>query len=255
MTGLLVSVRSSGEARLALEGGADVIDLKEPAHGALGAAEPAVWAEVASTVAARVPMSVALGEMREADEPTYPHALTEFQFAKLGLAGCRTWPDWPRRWAERLQILPTGVAPVAVVYADWSLAASPRPEAILEQAAEGRCGVVLFDTFCKTNGGLLHHLELTELARLTHLARGWGMQVVLAGSLGPATIRQTLALAPDYIAVRGAACRGARTGDVDVNMVRGLRRLIRENPRSGRLLDVHASGTNRDTTARGIDHE
>jgi len=243
MTGLLVIVRSSWEARLALEGGADVVDLKEPARGALGAAEPAVWAEVASTVAGRVPTSVALGEMSEAAEPSDPHALAAFQFAKLGLAGCRAWADWPRRWAERLQNFPAGVTPVAVVYADWPLANSPRPEAILERAAEVRCGVALFDTFCKTSGSLCHQLGLAQLARLTQLARDRGMRVVVAGSLGPATIPLALTLAPDYIAVRGAACRGARTGDVDAGLVRGLRRLILGNSRSGRVLSRDACRT------------
>ena len=227
MTGLLVSVRSSWEAQLALEGGADLVDLKEPARGALGSADPAVWAEVVSAVAGRVPTSVALGELWEADEPQYPDTLAAFQFAKLGLAGCRPWADWPQRWAQRLQILPAGVTPVAVIYADWRDAEAPRPEEILQHAAESNCGVVLFDTFCKTRGDLLHYLDQAELARLTRLARGSGLRVVFGGSLGPATIRDVLTLQPDYIAVRGAACRGERTGDVDAGLIRGLRRLIR----------------------------
>ena len=37
MTALLASVRSVAEAELALAGGADVIDLKDPSQGALGA--------------------------------------------------------------------------------------------------------------------------------------------------------------------------------------------------------------------------
>jgi hypothetical protein len=227
MTGLLVSVRSSWEARLALEGGADLVDLKEPARGALGSADPAVWPEVVSAVAGRVPTSVALGEIGEAGEPQYPCALAACQFAKLGLAGCRPWADWPQRWAQRLQILPAGVTPVAVIYADWRDADSPRPEEILQHAAESKCGVALFDTFCKTRGDLLHHLRQTELARLARLARAAGLRVVFGGGLGPATIRQVLTLEPDYIAVRGAACRGERTGDVDASLIRGLRRLIR----------------------------
>ena len=36
MTRLLVSVRSAEEAEIALAGGADVIDVKEPRRGALG---------------------------------------------------------------------------------------------------------------------------------------------------------------------------------------------------------------------------
>ena len=63
MTGLLVSVRSAAEARIALEAGADLIDVKEPRRGALGAADPAVWKDVCRAVAGRVPVSVALGEL------------------------------------------------------------------------------------------------------------------------------------------------------------------------------------------------
>jgi len=233
MTGLLVSVRSSGEARLALEGGADLVDLKEPRRGALGRAEPAVWPEVVSAVAGRVPMSVALGEMSEAGKPPYPIVLAAFQFAKLGLAGCRTWADWPQRWAQQLQFLPAGVTPVAAIYADWQDAEAPRPEEILQHAAGSNCGVALFDTFCKTRGDLLDHLGHGELARLAHLARDGGLRVVFGGSLGPATIRKVLTLQPDYIAVRGAACRGGRTGDVDAGLIRELRRLVRDSPPSG----------------------
>ena len=36
MTGLLVSVRSAEEAEIALAGGANLIDIKEPSRGALG---------------------------------------------------------------------------------------------------------------------------------------------------------------------------------------------------------------------------
>ncbi len=42
MTRLLVSVRSAAEAEIALSAGADLIDVKEPSRGSLGAADPAV---------------------------------------------------------------------------------------------------------------------------------------------------------------------------------------------------------------------
>lgn len=234
MTGLLISVRSPWEAQLALGGGADLVDIKEPARGALGAADPTVWSAVLAAVAGRVPTSVALGEIRAACEPQDPRKLAGFQYAKLGLAGCRSWADWPQRWAERLLVLPAGVTPVAVIYADWRDAESPRPDEILRRAAEAHCGVALFDTFCKTRGNLLHHLEPPELARLTSAARDAGLRVVFGGGLGPETIGQVLSLNPDYVAVRGAACRTDRTGDVDAGLVRGLRQLISKSSCSGR---------------------
>ncbi len=55
MTQLLISVTSVEEARLALTHGADLIDLKNPADGALGALPNAVVEEVAAYVHAASP--------------------------------------------------------------------------------------------------------------------------------------------------------------------------------------------------------
>ena len=91
MTGLLVSVRSAIEARLAYQGGADIIDVKEPHLGSLGAATPSVWHEVYETVNQRVPVSIALGELCDdhAAPPTH-----RFAFAKMGLADCQHRMGW-----------------------------------------------------------------------------------------------------------------------------------------------------------------
>ncbi len=228
MTGLLVSVRTGQEARLALAGGADLIDVKEPIRGALGAADPAVWADVLSAVARAVPASVALGEVSEACEPGHIGTLARFQFAKWGLAHCHQHADWLSRWTVRLGWLPPGVTPVAVVYADWQRAESPPPEQIIEAAAWLRCGVVLFDTFDKRHGGLLDHLSHQELGRLANHARRAGLGVVFGGGLSLVTIPQVLSLQPDYVAVRGAACRRARTGDLDAALVRQLQAVVRQ---------------------------
>lgn len=62
MTRLLVSVVSAEEARAALAGGADIIDVKDPRAGALGAPSPRVLAEVVDAVGDAAPVSVALGD-------------------------------------------------------------------------------------------------------------------------------------------------------------------------------------------------
>ena len=65
MTRLLVSVRSAAEARTALAGGADVIDVKEPAHGSLGRASTEVIREVIDAVAGCVPVRNAESSSRK----------------------------------------------------------------------------------------------------------------------------------------------------------------------------------------------
>ena len=67
MAGLLVSVRSADEARAAVDGGASVVDVKEPDRGPLGRASAATWRAVRAAVPPAIPVSVALGELRDWD--------------------------------------------------------------------------------------------------------------------------------------------------------------------------------------------
>jgi uncharacterized protein (UPF0264 family) len=59
---LLVSVTDAADARAAIAGGADVIDAKDPARGALGAVSPAGLRAIAAAIGGVRPMSVALGD-------------------------------------------------------------------------------------------------------------------------------------------------------------------------------------------------
>src|SRR5262245_46480914 len=111
-TGLLVSVRSVAEARIALEAGVDLLDVKEPNRGPLGRADWQVIADVARCMAGRVPMSAALGELR--DGATWAGLPEGVAFAKLGLAGCRQWIHWPQRWAAAMAQWPGEVVRGAV---------------------------------------------------------------------------------------------------------------------------------------------
>ncbi len=227
MTGLLVSVRGAAEARIALAGGADLIDVKEPLHGSLGAAEPAVWAEVVSAVRGRVPMSAALGELLADFRPEHLQQMTGLSYAKLGLAGCAATGDWSSQWIDAMRRLPEGVRPVAVAYADWQAAGSPPAEQILAIAARLKCPYLLVDTFDKSNGRLLDHITMDELIALGQNATQFRMRLVLAGSLDEASIRRLAPLAPAYFAVRGAACGGERTQAIASARVKRLVEVVR----------------------------
>ncbi len=228
MSGLLVSVRDAREAELALAGGADLIDIKEPRLGSLGPAEVTVWRDIVHVVDGRRPLSVALGELQmHPVADLAPHAIG-MAFAKIGLAGCHALQDWPNRWREALNALPHGVARVAVVYADRA-AEAPDPARIIDLATEFNCSAVLFDTFVKTRGDLFAHLLLPELLSLVKLIRERGLQVVLGGSLQSDSIARALTVHPDFVAVRGAVCLGSREGSVDEHLVSQLARVLRDS--------------------------
>jgi (5-formylfuran-3-yl)methyl phosphate synthase len=90
-TRLLVSVRNPAEALAALAGGADLIDVKEPARGPLGRAGDAVITAVVRCIAGRRPVSAALGELAAEPKTDAPPGL---RYHKWGLAGCGSNPRW-----------------------------------------------------------------------------------------------------------------------------------------------------------------
>ena len=225
MTRLLVSVRNATEAEVACAAGADLIDIKEPARGPLGAADAAVIEAVVAKLRGRLPVSVALGELTE-DAGLANDLAGRVQYAKFGLAGCHDLAAWLPRWRSAIRRLPRGVVPVAVAYADWRRAAAPDPRKVLEQASRLGCGAILLDTFDKSRGPLTEHVDWKDLGAFISAAGARGLLSVVAGGLDVETIAHVLQLSPDYVAVRGAVCVGDRRGQLDATRVRRLAALV-----------------------------
>jgi uncharacterized protein (UPF0264 family) len=230
MARLRVSVRSVLEACLALHGGAEVIDLKEPRRGALGRVDESVARAVARELPAATPTGLCLGEWREErGRPARPigGAAT---FLKVGLAGLAAEPaeEWQPRfrdWRERVAgeaERRRGRCWVAVLYADWARAAAPGPEEVLALAEADDFAALLVDTFDKGLGadGLFRCLGETRLAELVAAARSRGLLVALAGSLSLAGARRAAALGADLVGARGAVCAsGQREGALSPALV------------------------------------
>jgi uncharacterized protein (UPF0264 family) len=235
MPGLLVSVRDPEEAIAALSAGADVIDVKEPRLGSLGAADTATIATIVRTVADRAPVTAAMGElsefgdgMRFTDSQPIPPGVSLF---KLGLARCGHMANWQARWRDAIDALhgkaPVSAPhPVAVVYADWRLADAPPPEKVLSAAVEAGSPALLVDTWDKSGGRLFDHWPADDLRRFVDRVRAREIVVVLAGSLVGETFETAVGLAPDLVAVRTAACDAGRDGTVSTSRVRNLMQVI-----------------------------
>jgi (5-formylfuran-3-yl)methyl phosphate synthase len=227
MTRLLVSVRDAAEARIALRSGADLIDIKQPDRGPLGAPDPATVHAVLDALASEVPVSVALGELLQWDQcPLNGGVPDTVAYAKLALAGCGRRGDWAARWKAAVSCVPRQVARVAVIYADWEKADSPTPEAILAEAGALGCRAILVDTFDKSSGSVVTVWAGQQWTDIVESAHRLGMMAVLAGSLSPETIPRVLPARPDYVGVRGAVCRGGRLGPLDGDAVRRLAGLL-----------------------------
>ncbi|TWT96174.1 hypothetical protein Pla108_32610 [Botrimarina colliarenosi] len=215
--GLLISVRNAQEALAALEGNADVIDIKEPSRGALGAADLATIDAVVTAVAGRAPVTVALGELIDAGEP--PKLPAGVAVAKFGLAGA-AGRDWRAATAAIRRRLPGSVELALVAYADDPSA--PSPAEVL--AASRSLGVewLVIDTRHKEGTASLDLLGLAVLKGFAAAANAAGVSLVLAGSMSPDRFPDAVAIRSALVGIRGAACDGGRTGTVAVARVRSL---------------------------------
>jgi len=63
MTGMLASVNTVDEALWVLNAGVDIIDLKEPANGALGALKPETITTIVKRINGQRPVSATIGDL------------------------------------------------------------------------------------------------------------------------------------------------------------------------------------------------
>ncbi len=220
---LLVSVRNAVEALAALNGGCDLLDIKEPQHGSLGMAEVDTIDNVVAAVTSdsrNVPVSVALGEVSDwTNAQQIPKLSAQLSYAKLGTARLGSSNDWTGRWrrirkdfdqSSRVQF-----NWIAVAYVDWQLAQGPSPDAVVEaalseRAASPTCAGVLLDTYAKNGKSLLDWISIGDLAGVSEKIHDGGLVLALAGSLNACNVQRLAGTQPDIIAIRSAACVGGR---------------------------------------------
>jgi uncharacterized protein (UPF0264 family) len=230
MTGLLVSVRSAAEAKTALAGGADIIDVKEPRRGALGPADPSVWKEILEAVGNRLPVSAALGELHSDETCDYACRAAGFAYAKIGLSHWERRRDSATKWLQIRRALPPNVFAVQVVYADLEVSEGKdfgaAALAAIPLAGASQSPLLVIDTFRKDGTNLLDLVAVESLQDLMRDAAHDHVRLVLAGSLTDQAIKRLLLLQPAYIGVRGAACAGGRNGTIDLARVKSLAQLV-----------------------------
>jgi (5-formylfuran-3-yl)methyl phosphate synthase len=226
MTRMLASVADAAEASAVLQLGADIIDLKDPRRGALGAVPLETARDALAAVARRRETSAALG-----DPPYDEHALLADAraVAAMGVDYVKLAVDGPTldRLGDSLERLARDVALVGMMFADEQADFALLPKL----AALGFKGAML-DTRDKTRGRLIAYLDVVRLnefcaqCRVLHLTSG------LAGSLEAPDIPRLLLVRPDVLGFRGALCRAhSRGGAIDPQAVALVRDLIpRERP-------------------------
>jgi dihydroneopterin aldolase len=225
LTAFLASVANAEEARIAFENGADFIDAKNPANGALGALAIDSVRQIVAEIAGRAPVSAVAGDL-----PMQPEIIVS---AAQALAGAGIdhlkiglFPDARREECIRaLAPLAARIKIIGVMFADDG--ADVALAGVMEQA--GFAGAMI-DTANKRGGRLLSHCELPLLLNFVDAFHARQLLAGLAGSLELPDIPRLLPLRPDFLGFRGALCgQEGRGSPIDACAVRLVRELI---PRS-----------------------
>lgn len=226
---LLVSVRDVIEASAAIEGGADIVDAKDPASGALGAVTLDVFRDIHGVVAGVRLVTAALGDAL--DEATIErtaeaYARSGARLVKVGFSGIAS----RARVASLLGAARDGAAShagvIATAYADADRVASLNPFAMIDAAAAAAAAGVLLDTADKLGPGLPGLMSPGMLSSWVGAARDARLLVALAGKLTVDDVAFVMDTGADIVGVRGAACDSGRTGRIVAARVRALRSAV-----------------------------
>jgi len=227
---LLISVVDAEEASAAAAGGAEIVDVKDPAAGSLGRA-PESWVQaIRVATPAHLPVSAALGDGPfDAGVAAAARALAETgaRYVKVGLRDTTATAAIDVLRAVRRD-MPADTHLIAVGFADAKLAGCPAPLELPALAAAAGADGCLVDTAVKDGRGLLDWLDDGALVTLVAACRERGLLVGLAGSLRSVDLPRIAAIGPDIVGVRGAACDGNRvTGRISRRRVADLRLQLR----------------------------
>ena len=229
---LMISVVSAAEAREALEGGAEILDVKNPAEGSLGAQSPRVIREIRELASGCVEVSAAIGDMPNLPGTAALAALGAAacgaDYIKIGLRGPRTAPEAIALLSEVQQaVAGFRTSVIAAAYADFQRAGTIDPARLPAVAAEAGLRGCLLDTAVKDGQSLFAFMSPSRLRSFVEQAHAAGLLVGLAGALREADLCLVRDIGADIVGCRSAVCLNHRRNEpLDAARVRQLRRIL-----------------------------
>ncbi|MCW3999439.1 MAG: hypothetical protein NWE93_04300 [Candidatus Bathyarchaeota archaeon] len=209
---LLISPKNAEEAQEAIAGGADIIDVKNPKEGALGANFPWVIKEIRD-LARGMEVSCAIG-----DAPNLPGSVSlsalgavslGVDYVKVGLFGVKNLTEavfLVTQVTRAAKDCNPKVKVVASGYADASLIGAVDAALIPEVTHRAGADVAMLDTATKNGTSLFTYQTREQLEAFVKSAHSYGLQAALAGSLQKQDLAVLYGLGVDIAGFRGAVC-------------------------------------------------
>ena len=240
---LLISPKNTKEAVEAIAGGSDIIDVKNPAEGALGANYPWVIKQIKKVTPKNVEVSCTLGEV-----PNLPGSISlaalgaatlGVDYVKVGLYGLKTSKEATfllqsvnkaaKECNPKIKVVATG-------YADAQKIGSVDPLLIPEIACDAQVDVAMLDTAVKDGKNLFDYLTLEQLKKFVNATHDLGLEAALAGSLRKQDLPVVYGLGADVVGLRGAACTNSdrNKGQMTRNLVSELVETLRQTEKQAK---------------------
>ena len=208
---LLVSVQNVNEAKQAIKGGADIVDVKNLQEALVGSAHPNIFKDVKKIAPDPIHSSLTLGVVPDqigtvamavhaagllkATSVKVGFMKTEYNFALETLLACR----------EALEGSNTML--IGSLFADNLIYdGGLDPSLMVDLSVEGKCDGFLIDTLVKDGRNLFDFIPESELKDMVMAAKSRGLSTALSGHLKLSDLDELARINPDIVGVRGAVC-------------------------------------------------
>lgn len=236
---LLVSPKDVEEARAVIRGRADIVDVKNPKEGSLGANFPWVISAIRGLIEEEkgngVALSAAIGDFDykpgTASLAALGAASAGADYIKVGLYSVKTKQeaiDLLSGVVKAVKTYDEGKKIVAAFYSDYTRIDSVSPFVIAEIGKEVDIDVAMVDTGIKDGRSTLEFLTEEELKTFFSDSKALGLETAIAGSLTFEDVPTIKRINTDILGVRGMVCGGNRNDSVRAELVSKLRHAVAE---------------------------
>ena len=229
---LMVSVQNLPEAREAMRGGADIIDVKNLQEALVGSARPGVFRAVREAVPDEIHASLTLGVVPNQEGTvamaTWAAGQMNATSVKVGFMQAEYGKAVEVLQASREALDGTETKLIGSLFADNVLfEGGLDPHLMPQLARDGRCDGWLIDTLTKDGRNLFDFLPEAELSEMVFEGKRDGMSTALSGHLKMSDLDELARVNPDIVGVRGAVCaKGDRVEGVHWESVAEFKRQV-----------------------------
>ncbi len=211
MSKILISIKDPDEAaEVIAAGGVDVLDIKNPSEGTLGANTPWVIEEIKG-LAKGMEIAASIGDL---DYKPGTASLAAYGVAKLGMDYV-TASMYAVKTKEQVVDMALKLSRaiddfdcelIVSGYADYKRVGCANP---FEYVGElDRADLVMIDTAIKDGTNILDFASAENLSDFIERAREMGLKSIIAGSMRYPQLPVVAGLKPNFLGFRGIVCEG-----------------------------------------------